>query len=250
MATRSSRITKCSGAAPPACGSPSTSRLDHRLRRRPPRSRRGRRRQAAPGRRPGEDRTPQLTTRAAPGLAAQRPTSRDHQALRRRPRQSSRTCPPAAAARPEPPWPLRPRSRAAAGGVFPATRPVQTPSRALRPVSPGRRQLRGFRVAYALPASPGRSSGQPRPQFRPAPAAVPASPGRSAGERRCPTGRRWAHPPDGASGWLTAAPTVSRICCPYLASLLSPTPLTVPSSARLAGSSAAIWRSVASWKIT
>ena len=37
---------------------------------------------------------------------------------------------------------------------------------------------------------------------------------------------------------------------PYLASLVSPTPLIVPSSASVAGGAAAICRSVASWKIT
>lgn len=42
----------------------------------------------------------------------------------------------------------------------------------------------------------------------------------------------------------------SRICCPYLASLFSPTPFTVLSSARVDGASVAIWRRVASWKIT
>ena len=47
-----------------------------------------------------------------------------------------------------------------------------------------------------------------------------------------------------------AAPSVSRICCPYLASLFSPTPLMPLSSARVDGDSAAICRSVASWKIT
>jgi len=65
--------------------------------------------------------------------------------------------------------------------------------------------------------------------------------------------RGTAHPAPGAvgpGGWLAAAPSVSRTCWPYLASLASPMPLTVPSSARVAGDCAAIWRSVASWKIT
>lgn len=43
---------------------------------------------------------------------------------------------------------------------------------------------------------------------------------------------------------------VSRICWPYFASLFSPTPLILPSSARVVGQSVAIWRRVASWKIT
>lgn len=83
------------------------------------------------------------------------------------------------------------------------------------------------------------------------------SPWRPAGSLWRPAGSPWRHPaggsasvPGGAAGSLAAPPSVSRICCPYLASLVSPTPLTLPSSARVAGDSAAIWRSVASWKIT
>jgi anti-anti-sigma factor len=41
-----------------------------------------------------------------------------------------------------------------------------------------------------------------------------------------------------------------RICWPYFASLLSPTPFTEASPARVAGASDAICRKVASWKIT
>ena len=44
--------------------------------------------------------------------------------------------------------------------------------------------------------------------------------------------------------------SVVSICSPYLASLFSPTPFTLPSSPSVVGCSVAIWRSVASWKIT
>ncbi len=54
----------------------------------------------------------------------------------------------------------------------------------------------------------------------------------------------------GAADSGLRACSVSSTCWPYLASLLSPTPLTVPSSARVAGQRAATSRSVASWKIT
>jgi hypothetical protein len=58
-----------------------------------------------------------------------------------------------------------------------------------------------------------------------------------------------------ASLWVVAAlagqdARVSRICWPYFASLFSPTPFILPSSARLVGVSVAICRRVASWKIT
>src|SRR6516162_2179272 len=64
-------------------------------------------------------------------------------------------------------------------------------------------------------------------------------PGRSGG----PAGPGAAVP--GGTGW-----TVSSTCWPYLASFVSPTPLTWPSSASDDGRVAAISRSVASWKIT
>src|SRR5690348_11717054 len=54
----------------------------------------------------------------------------------------------------------------------------------------------------------------------------------------------------GAADSERRASSVSNTCWPYLASLLSPTPLTAPSSARVAGHRAANSRSVASWKIT
>src|SRR5262245_19122276 len=54
----------------------------------------------------------------------------------------------------------------------------------------------------------------------------------------------------GDAGSGRTASSVSSTCWPYLASLLSPTPLTMPSSARVAGHRAATSRSVASWKIT
>jgi hypothetical protein len=73
-----------------------------------------------------------------------------------------------------------------------------------------------------------------------------------------PTRRRLAHPNRAtrapAAGRDQSSPGASarvvRTSAPYFASLFSPTPLIVPSSARLAGDRVAISRSVASWKIT
>jgi hypothetical protein len=51
-------------------------------------------------------------------------------------------------------------------------------------------------------------------------------------------------------GYGPSAARMSKICWPYLASLVSPTPLTRASPASVAGGAAAICRRVASWKIT
>ncbi len=50
--------------------------------------------------------------------------------------------------------------------------------------------------------------------------------------------------------YAPSAARMSKICWPYLASLVSPTPLTRASPASVAGGEAAICRRVASWKIT
>jgi hypothetical protein len=256
MLTRSMRITRLPRAVPPGGGSRSTTRQDRRPRWRLPRSPRCRRRRRARERRRGADPTPRPVTTPAPELPARPQPARvarqqGRPATRRPPRRSSRRIPPAAAGRPEPSWPLRPRPQAAAGGVFAATLPLaDLPSRPPHPVNPDLHpsiDTRGFR-------------GSLRP-FAPRPMAVPgrhrSSPSRRAVEGRLAAVaerlRGTAHPAPGAvdpGGWLAAAPSVSSTCWPYLASLASPMPLTVPSSARVAGDCAAIWRSVASWKIT
>src|SRR5262245_534008 len=62
--------------------------------------------------------------------------------------------------------------------------------------------------------------------------------------------QRVLHLDRGHAGARRPCQSVSRICWPYLASLVSPTPLTVLSSASEDGSLVAISRKVASWKIT
>ncbi len=72
----------------------------------------------------------------------------------------------------------------------------------------------------------------------------------------CPAGmpNAWApakarpDPADRAAG--RTGQSASRSCCPYLASLVSPTPLTLPSSASEDGDVIATSLRVASWKIT
>src|SRR4029077_3072470 len=121
--------------------------------------------------------------------------------------------------------------------------PLPSPGRASRP----------FHSAGQPTDSAGwRAAGRAYPAPRVSAGSRSAGGGRHGGEHVMPLlGLVRGHSGGtGAAGSGRRASSVSSTCWPYFASLLSPTPLTVPSSARVAGHRAANSRSVASWKIT